>query len=115
MRLLTRHQFANDRAFETVLLSPEDQRERELPECDVIGFRRVTENGVHVTCLRPDEALIMARMLIDAVREVTEGYEIGARSPLDDLPIPIVADPTVPKDEIHLRSNDGKTQQRFRL
>lgn len=54
-----------------------------VAECDVIGLRRriigTTESGETegpMVVMRPDEALIMARMLIDAVNKVTSGYEI---------------------------------------
>lgn len=78
MKLLTCHEFTNSALLETYYLSPADQARFSVPECDVIGLRRVTAQGNDsMTVMRPDEALIMARMLIDAVREVTEGYEIS--------------------------------------
>lgn len=34
-------------------------------------------HGTQLFAMRPDEALIQARMLIAAVYSVTEGYEVG--------------------------------------
>lgn len=78
MKLLDRHEFTNERAFEVYLLEADDLAERELPECDVIGLRRVNGGGSRMTTMRPDEALIMARLLIEAVRKVTAEYKVEA-------------------------------------
>lgn len=76
MKLLERHQFTNSKAFETYLLEAADTGRLEVAKDDVIGFRRLGETGDLMTVLRPDEALIQARMLINAVHQVTSGYEI---------------------------------------
>lgn len=109
MRKLNRYDFANDKAFSTHLLSPADVEQLGLPECDVIGLRR--NDGPRMDAMRPDEALILARLLIDAVWQVTEGYSIEEPKPqaLNFSGIPIVSDVTVPKDQIHLRQ-DGRTE-----
>lgn len=77
MKLLERHQFTNNKAFETYLLEATDTERLQIASDDVIGFRRVAESLPDVMAvLRPDEALIQARMLINAVHQVTSGYEI---------------------------------------
>lgn len=75
MKLIDRYEFTNGKAFETYYLSPADTGRLEKPECDVIGLRRVADSLPDtMAIMRPDEALIQARMLIDAVNKVTEGY-----------------------------------------
>lgn len=79
MKLLDRHEFTNGKAFETWYLDAADTYKWKVPECDVIALVRLEENNENakVTVMRPDEALIQARMLVDAVRRVSSGYEIG--------------------------------------
>lgn len=78
MKLIDRYEFTNGARLETWLLESADIRRYNLPECDVIGLRRVSENeDDRMTMMRPDEALIMAQMLTGAVRAVTEGYTIS--------------------------------------
>lgn len=93
MKLLQRHEFINGKAFETALLSPDDTKHLRVPECDVIAFSRVDENGISTAIvMRPDEALIQARMLMDAVRLITGEYYIELAQPendeIDDDPQP---------------------------
>lgn len=85
MKLIDRHEFANNKAFETYYLDAEDIERHNLPECDVIGFcYDDARHGTQLFAMRPDEALIQARMLVDAVRKVSEGYEVG--QPSSDAP-----------------------------
>lgn len=80
MKLIDRYEFTNGRAFETWYLNARNLKRMNKPECDVIMF----DYGSGQMIMRPDEALIQARMLIDAVRRVTEGYSVdepqGTRS-----------------------------------
>lgn len=73
---IKRHEFINGKLFETYLLEAQDIARYAVPECDVIGLRRVGDDNDLMTVMRPDEALIQARMLVDAVIRVTGGYEI---------------------------------------
>ena len=76
MKVLSRYEFLNNRAFETRYLSLGERRQRGLPDCDTIGL--VTENGqTNILYLRADEALILARMLTDAVWKTCKTFEIG--------------------------------------
>lgn len=79
MKLIDRYEFTNGKRFETYYLDANDTYLNDAPECDVIGLLRVGErdSDTRMTLMRPDEALIQARMLIDAVQAVTEGYAIG--------------------------------------
>jgi hypothetical protein len=77
MKLIDRYEFTNGRAFEVYYLEPADIRRFDVPECDVIGLRRVSEKDDRTTVMRPDEALVQARLLIDAVHRVSEGYAVG--------------------------------------
>lgn len=84
MKLLDRHEFTNGVLFETYLLEKQDTARYEVAECDVIGLRRVGDDSDLMSVMRPDEALIQARMLIDAVEKVTERYEIGLKNDSDE-------------------------------
>ena len=88
MKLLDRYEFTNGERFETYYLDANDCYLNDVPECDVIGLLRVgeREEDTRMTLMRPDEALIQARMLIDAVRQVTEGYTVSA-SAVDEVAI----------------------------
>lgn len=77
MKLLDRYEFTNGKAFETFYLEAIDQQRMRLPECDVIAVGCVGDNTSRIEAMRPDEALILARLLIDAVQQVTEGYSIA--------------------------------------
>ena len=80
MKLLSRHEFTNSALLETYYLSRADQGRLSVPECDMIGLRRVSADGEdRMTVIRPDEALIMARMLVEAVEKTTEAFEIGLK------------------------------------
>lgn len=79
MKLIDRYEFTNGKAFETWYLEAADTQHHEVPECDVIGLRLLDPNGPvtpPLRVMRPDEALIQARMLIDAVHKATSGFEI---------------------------------------
>jgi hypothetical protein len=75
MHLINSHRFLNDKLFETYFIERHETEHNDLPECDVIGFAYDDGNsGNRFLVMRPDEALILARLLIDAVYQVTEGY-----------------------------------------
>lgn len=76
MKLIDRYEFTNGRAFETYYLDAADTHRYDVAECDVVGLRRVGDDNDLMTVMRPDEALIQARMLIDAVHRATSGFEI---------------------------------------
>jgi hypothetical protein len=76
MKQLNRYDFANDRHFAMHLLALGDTLVRNLPRCSVLAFESESpEDGPHYLHLRPDEALILARLLVDAVWQVMEKGE----------------------------------------
>lgn len=77
MKLIDHYEFTNGARLETWLLESADTQRYNLPECDVIGLRRVNDADDRMTVVRPDEALIMAQLLTGAVRRVTEGYAVS--------------------------------------
>lgn len=86
MKELNRYDFTNDRHFAMHLLAPGDIVVRDLPECDVLAFESESEkDGPRWLHLRPDEALILARLLIDAVWQVTEGYTVAEKPKVSDI------------------------------
>lgn len=86
MKLIDRYEFANGATFETYYLDANDTFLNNAPECDVIGLLRTGERveDTRMTLMRPDEALIQARMLVDAVRQVTEVYAVSANA-IDEI------------------------------
>jgi hypothetical protein len=82
MKELNRYDFTNGKSFSTRLLDVNDVFIRKLPECDVIELERRDGDSSRFEAMRPDEALILARLLIDAVWQTTEGYSIGTPTPL---------------------------------
>lgn len=92
MKLIDRYEFTNGRLFETYLLEPADTARFNVPECDVIGLRRVSETDDRMAVLRPDEALIQARMLVAAVEKVTGEYGIGLKSDTELFATELVED-----------------------
>ena len=102
MKLIDKHEFTNGALFETYLLEPADTARYNVAECDVIGFRRVNEKDDRMMVLRPDEALIQARMLVDAVRQVTGEYGIELAS--DDIGRPLATDLVKDLDEVNMKS-----------
>lgn len=80
MKLIDRYTFTNGKAFETWYLDANDVAQLGIPECDVIGFVRADSDPTAkrpMIMMRPDEALILARLLIGAVHQVSEGYKVG--------------------------------------
>lgn len=80
MKLIDKYEFTNGKLFETYLLERQDVARFNIPECDVIGLRRVGDDNDLMSVMRPDEALIQARMLVDAVRKVTGEYRVELKS-----------------------------------
>lgn len=80
MKLIDRYEFTNGKAFETYYLDANDTFLNDVPECDVIGFQYVDGKRSPLRIMRPDEALIQARMLIDAVNKVTEGCTVSSNA-----------------------------------
>jgi hypothetical protein len=80
MKPIGRYNFTNDKSFETYYLSKDDAVRLNVPECDAIGLRRVADDDSHWTYMRPDEALILARLLIDAVHQTCDGFTVNQPS-----------------------------------
>lgn len=80
MKLIDRYEFTNGKAFETYYIERADTERLKVAECDVIGFYYGGSDDGHLRVMRPDEALIQARMLIDAVNKVTEGYTVSSNA-----------------------------------
>ena len=81
MKLIDRYEFADGKRYETYHLELKDARRLNVPECDVLGLLSIDTGSDNaeprILTMRPDEALIQARMLIDAVRQVSEGYAVS--------------------------------------
>ncbi len=77
MKLIGRFNFTNGKSFETYYLNAADTGRLGVPVEDAIGLRRVSEDEPPLLCMPPDEALILARLLIDAVHQTCEGFTVS--------------------------------------
>lgn len=77
MKTINKYKFKNKKILRTSYLSNKDRKDTVIPKCDCILFeyskdgKNFYDGGLY---LRPDEALIIAKMLIDAVYKVTGTY-----------------------------------------
>jgi hypothetical protein len=79
MKTLGRFKFINRKEIRALYLSRTDQKRLKVPECDSLALCFIEGEDEHRTYLRPDEALIIARLLTDAVYQTTSAYEIGLK------------------------------------
>lgn len=76
MKSLEKYEFTNEKAFETVYLTSADTQELGVAECDSIALLRHYPDHTKTLAMRPDEALILARMLVNAVHQTCSGFEV---------------------------------------
>jgi hypothetical protein len=74
MKCLAEHKFENDKSIAVMFL---DQPKEGVPEVDTLAlvFRDGDKHTGHH--MRPDEALIVIRLLSEGLYESVKGYEIG--------------------------------------
>ena len=77
MKKINQYKFTNGKVMEVSYMDKRAKKKQRFPSCDNLFFRWSDDNGKSFEGLgiRPDEALIIAKMLIDAVYKVTGGYE----------------------------------------
>ena len=76
MKKINQYKFKNDKIIQVCHIDNKD-RGKEIPYCDNILFRWSVDNGKSFgqgLYIRPDEALIIAKQLIDEVYKVTDKY-----------------------------------------
>ncbi|MCK9371006.1 hypothetical protein M0R04_13935 [Candidatus Dojkabacteria bacterium] len=77
MKKLNEYRFKNKKAFIVYFLDKKDKKKMGFPECDDIYLTSEEKgelgNGYGI---RPDEALMLAKMLIDAVYKLTDSYGV---------------------------------------
>lgn len=77
MRVLASHEFSNDKAIKVLLLDKDDQQRVGAPGPDVFVLARIDGERSKDTFLRPDEALIIIKLLSEALYKAVTGYEIA--------------------------------------
>jgi len=78
MKTLSRYEFINDKAFEMRYLNASDRKRANVPDVDGLALVIETAKDERTTYhLRPDEALILARMLTDAVWKTCSSFRYG--------------------------------------
>jgi hypothetical protein len=78
MKEITRHNFKrNGKSIAAYYLNGKARKKAKVPGCDCIclAFEHQDKDGTKIY-LRPDEALLVARQMIEAVYSVTNAYEI---------------------------------------
>lgn len=79
MKVINRYKFANKKILEVCYIDSKD-RGKKIPWCDNLLFHWSRDGGKSFDdglYIRPDEALLIAKMLIDGVYKVTDGYKNG--------------------------------------
>jgi len=78
MKELTRHNFKrNGKSIAAYYLNSKARKKAKVPDCDCIclSFEHPDKEGTKIY-LRPDEALLVARQMIESVYRVTNAYDI---------------------------------------
>jgi len=78
MKAIAQHAFKNNKKkIVCYYLDKADRRKRKVPDCDCLclSFESEGKGGVDIY-LRPDEAILVARLLLDSVYKVTSDYKI---------------------------------------
>lgn len=79
MKTINEYKFKNKKIIRVEYINDKDRKGTKIPKCDVLLFHWSTDNGKSFgegIYIRPDEALILAKQLIDGVYKVTDGYSI---------------------------------------
>jgi hypothetical protein len=77
MKVLSSHKFENDKEIRVVRLTADDQKRLDVPECDVLGMAFRRDGRWKWLCFRPDEAVLMIRLLSEGLFESVQGYSLG--------------------------------------
>lgn len=79
MKIINQYKFKNGKILQICLLNSKDKGKK-IPKVDDLLFHwsmdngRSFEDGLYI---RADEALLIVKMLSDAVYKITKGYNIG--------------------------------------
>jgi hypothetical protein len=76
MKTLSSYQYENDKEMRVVQLDAEDRKHLEVPDCDVLGMAVRSNGRWKWMCFRPDEAVLMVKLLSEAVFESVTEYKI---------------------------------------
>jgi hypothetical protein len=79
LKVLASHKFKNDKEILVAYLDRKDQRKMGVPEEDTLALTFITDEYERSYCIRPDEALIIIRLLAEAVDKSVKGYAIGIK------------------------------------
>lgn len=79
MKVLSSHTFKNDKTICVGYLNRSDQKKRGVPEEDTLALTFITDEYERSYCIRPDEALIIIKLLAEAVDGSVKGYAIGLK------------------------------------
>jgi hypothetical protein len=76
MRILASHKFADleRKEIRVLQLSPRECSELQLPDGDQLALETIAGGKTHRTYLRPDECLILIRLLSKGVYLAVEGF-----------------------------------------
>ena len=78
MKKINQYKFYNKKIIQVVWISQKDRKGTKIPYCDNLLFHWSLDGGKTFAdglYIRPDEALLVAKQLIDAVYKTTGGYK----------------------------------------
>ncbi len=72
MKIINQYKFKNKKSFKVFYINNKDRKNNKIPKCDNLLLSFNKTDGFYI---RPDEALLLAKLLIDAVYKITGTYE----------------------------------------
>jgi len=83
MKKISSHLFTkNNREIAVFYANLKDLKKRKIHKHDAIALQLDAQKGednTHTIFMRPDEALIIAKLLIDGVHKATKAFELGLK------------------------------------
>jgi hypothetical protein len=76
VKVLSSYKFENDKEIRVVQLTADDQKRLDVPECDVLGMAFRRGGRWKWLCFRPDEAVLMIRLLSEGIFKGVTEYRI---------------------------------------
>lgn len=77
MKILAEHKYKNDKAIRVLYLNSTDQRKLGVPKCDTLALCFEMDDHETRYYIRPDEAVLIIRLLSEGVFKSVRGYEVG--------------------------------------
>lgn len=77
MKILSEYKFKNKKSIRVVYRTSKETKAKKLPDCDAFTLEFVVDGEVSGFGIRPDEMVIIIRLLSDALFQGIKTYSIG--------------------------------------